>query len=108
MFQFAMTLTHPERLHNYNQIFGPIFMTTKKDLIKSLHKNLAFLKAEDTSYAVDLVIDYLKQSLIDDYRIEIRGFGSLSKRKRKYAGKSEVYHTIYYRMSRSLAENLND
>jgi len=48
---------------------------------------------------VDLVIDNIKEQLCKKNRIEIRGFGSMSIRKKKYARQDNTYNTIYFRMS---------
>lgn len=81
-------------------------MATRKDLVKKLSENLEYLKIRDSRYAVDCVLDYLKSELIKGNRIEIRGFGSLSVRRRSYPNKNEQYNTIYYRMSKNIKDAL--
>ena len=82
-------------------------MATKKDLVKNVSQKLAYLNSEDTKYAVDCVLDYITEELAKNNRIEIRGFGSFSIRKRKYANKDAEYNSIYYRMSKNVQEILN-
>jgi len=82
-------------------------MATKKDLVENLMKKLDYLSFEDAQYAVDCILDYVKEELAKGNRVEIRGFGSLSIRKRKYPGRDEEYNTIYYRMSKNVQESLN-
>jgi hypothetical protein len=74
-------------------------MATKKDLIANLMTKLDYLSKDDAQVAVDLVIDNIKEQLCKKNRIEIRGFGSMSIRKKKYARQDNTYNTIYFRMS---------
>lgn len=82
-------------------------MATTKNLVENLTRRLDYLSLEDARYAVDCILDYIKEELASGNRVEIRGFGSLSVRKRKYANRNEEYNTIYYRMSKNIQENLN-
>ncbi len=82
-------------------------MTTKKDLVENIVKKLSYLSEGDANFAVNCILDYIKDELAIGNRVEIRGFGSLSVRKRKYAGKDSEYNTIYYRMSKNVQEDLN-
>ncbi|GAB4171302.1 MAG: HU family DNA-binding protein [Rickettsiaceae bacterium] len=82
-------------------------MATKRDLAERLAKKLSYLKEEDAFYAVNCILEHIKDELAKGKRIEIRGFGSLSVRKRKYADKDEEYNTIYYRMSKHVQASLN-
>ena len=82
-------------------------MANKKDLADRLVKNLPYLKEDDATYAINCIFNYIKGELIKGNRIEIRGFGSLSTRKRKYPGKDSEYNTIYYRMSKNVQIILN-
>ena len=61
-------------------------MATKKDLERSVVKKLSYLSEEDANFAVNCILDYIKDELAINNRVEIRGFGSLSVRKRKSAG----------------------
>ena len=82
-------------------------MATTKELVENLTRRLDYLSFEDARYAVDCILDYVKEELAKGNRVEIRGFGSLSIRKRKYPGRDEEYNTIYYRMSKNVQESLN-
>ena len=82
-------------------------MATKKDLVENIARKLDYLNLEDAKYAVDCVLDYVKDELAKGNRIELRGFGSLSIRKRKYTGRDEHYNSVYYRMSKNVQESLN-
>ncbi|MBY0534192.1 HU family DNA-binding protein [Candidatus Megaera venefica] len=82
-------------------------MATKKDLEQNIARKLSYLSEVDASFAVDCILDHIKGELTTGNRVEIRGFGSLSVRKRKHAGKDEEYNTIYYRMSKNVQEDLN-
>ncbi len=82
-------------------------MATKRHLVENLAKKLDYLSTEDARYAVDCVLDYVKDELAKGNRIELRGFGSLSIRKRKYTGRDEHYNSVYYRMSKNVQESLN-
>lgn len=81
-------------------------MATKASLVENLKNRLTYLSEEDAALSVDVVLDYIKDELSKGNRAEIRGFGSLSIRPRKYAGKSESYNTIYYRMSKNIEDSL--
>ncbi len=82
-------------------------MATKIDLVEALAKKLDYLNPEDARYAVDCVLDCVKEALVEGKRIEIRGFGSMSIRQRKYADRDEHYNTVYYRMSKNVEKILN-
>ena len=81
-------------------------MATKKDLIEKITTKLDYLSKADAQIAVDSVIEYIKDELCKKNRIEIRGFGSLSIREKKYAGQDKRYNTIYFRMSRNVQDSL--
>ncbi|MFK7974246.1 MAG: HU family DNA-binding protein [Rickettsiaceae bacterium] len=82
-------------------------MATKKDLVRQLVQNLSYLSEEDANYAVNCILEYIKGELAKGNRIELRGFGSLSIRKRKQANHNAEYNTIYYRMSRNVQDSLS-
>ena len=77
-------------------------MATKKDLIANLVTKLDYFSKDDAQIAVDVVLDSIKENLCEKNRIEIRGFGNMSIRKKKYAGQDKTYNTIYFRMSRNV------
>lgn len=72
-------------------------MASKSDLVNKVSEQLTYLPKKDILESVDLVFDYLKSELIKHNRIEIRGFGSFSIRERKFADRSNIYKTVYYR-----------
>lgn len=82
-------------------------MATKKDLVDNLVKKLNYLSQQDAAFAVDCILDYIKDELAKGNRLELRGFGSLSIRSRKYAQRDEEYNTVYYRMSKNIQDDLN-
>ncbi len=59
-------------------------MVTKNYLIDKIHNELNYLSKEDVKDSVNLILDYLSQSLKEQERIEIRNFGNFSIRKRKF------------------------
>ncbi|MDC0864395.1 HU family DNA-binding protein [Rickettsiaceae bacterium] len=81
-------------------------MATRKDLVKKLSKDLDYLQAQDVRYALDSVLEYLKDGLIEGNRVEVRGFGSLSIREREYSDKDGKYNTVYYRMPKNIKDVL--
>lgn len=83
-------------------------MATKNELVENLVKKLSYLSNDDAHYVVDCVLDQIKEELASGSRVEIRGFGTLSLRKRKYAGQDKNYNSIYYRMSKNVQEDLNN
>ena len=82
-------------------------MATKKDLVDNLVKQLDYLNQQDATLAVDHILEYIKDELEKGNRLELRGFGSLSVRPRKYADRDEEYNTVYYRMSKNVQDDLN-
>ena len=77
-------------------------MATKKNLIANLVTKLDYLSKDDAEIAVDTVVDIIKEQLSQKNRIEIRGFGSISIRKKKYPRQDKTYNTIYFRMSKNV------
>ena len=84
----------------------------KSDLIERVHTKNKFLLIKDVDDSVNNLIDFLVSSLSDKHRIEIRGFGSFSTRKRteriarnprtgKAISVQTKYHP-YFRASKSL------
>ncbi|MCP5369985.1 MAG: HU family DNA-binding protein [Rickettsiaceae bacterium] len=82
-------------------------MATKKDLIDRMLKKANFLEPSDVKFAVDCIINQITQTLLEKNRVEIRGFGSISIRSRKYPKTLKSYHTVYYRMSKNVQTTLN-
>jgi integration host factor beta subunit len=56
---------------------------TKKELINKVQQSLNLYTYKDTAYAVNIVFDSMMDALKKDEKIEIRGFGNLTVRKRK-------------------------
>jgi integration host factor subunit beta len=89
----------------------------KSDLIKKLSNKLTSHIEEDVENSVNLIVNKLAQSLINDDRIEIRNFATFSIRSRARrlsrnpkTGTSvvvEAKHHPYFRASKHLRESLN-
>lgn len=83
-------------------------MALKNNLVEALSKKIDYLPREDIAASVDVVINCIKDQLSKQNRVEIRGFGSFSIRKRKKVGSDDIeYNTIYFRMAKKIAEKLN-
>ena len=54
----------------------------KSDLIKNISFKTADVKKSDTEEAVNELISFISESLLEKNRVEIRGFGSFSSRHR--------------------------
>lgn len=81
-------------------------MATKRNLVEKLTENLPYLSKDDALMAVDEVMEYMKDELCSNNRIEIRGFGTFTTREKRYAGQDSKYKTVYYRMSKNVQEAL--
>ncbi len=87
----------------------------KKDLVKEVSSELS-LNKQDVTAALDIILNTMENALKDERRIELRGFGSFSVRKRKprstknpKTGKMmniPERKTIHFTMSKSLKEAL--
>lgn len=87
----------------------------KKDLVDKVSDELS-LQKQDVNMAVDIMLEAMTQALIEERRIELRGFGSFSVRSRKprstknpRTGKiMDIPHrkTLHFTMSKSLKEAL--
>ena len=87
----------------------------KKDLVDKVSGELSMQK-QDVSMAVDIMLETMATALVDERRIELRGFGSFSVRARKprstknpRTGKiMEIpdRKTLHFTMSKSLKEAL--
>lgn len=87
----------------------------KKDLVDKVSSELSMQK-QDVSMAVDIMLETMATALVDERRIELRGFGSFSVRARKprstknpRTGKiMEIpdRKTLHFTMSKSLKEAL--
>lgn len=81
-------------------------MATKRNLVERITTKLDYLSKDDATVAIDSVLEYIRDELCKKNRIEIRGFGSMSIRERKYAAQGKKYNTIYFRMSRNVQDAL--
>jgi integration host factor subunit beta len=87
----------------------------KKELVDRISDNLAIHK-QDVSVAVDIILNSMAEALSEGRRIELRGFGSFSTRKRKARQTKnprtgvmmdiDERKTIHFTMSKSLKEAL--
>ncbi len=87
----------------------------KKELVDRISDNLAIHK-QDVTVAVDIILDSMAEALSEGRRIELRGFGSFSTRKRKARQTKnprtgvmmdiDERKTIHFTMSKSLKEAL--
>ncbi len=90
---------------------------TKSELIKMLTSILGKVPANKINMSVDKIFEELASALVLDKRIELRGFGSFSLRKRKSRlarnpKNNEVISVndravVYFRSGKELNEQLN-
>ena len=88
----------------------------KRDLVEKTTDSLEGYLKKDISRAVDIIIEAMAESLNQGKRVEIRGFGSFSVRRRKArltknpkTGKImdiPPRKTLHFAMSKSLKEAL--
>ena len=77
----------------------------KNDLLETVASKIKDLPKADLKLAIELLFNYLAAQLIEQNRIEIRGFGSFSLRDRmnhkmhieKNLKKPETYKAVYFR-----------
>lgn len=91
---------------------------TKSELIKRLTKKCNNLYHKDISKVVDTVLDEISEGLVNGQRIELRGFGAFSVRKRKARSArnpktNEVVQlgerlTPYFRAGKEMRERVNN
>jgi integration host factor subunit beta len=90
---------------------------TKSELMLSLSKKYPHLYQRDIETLVDVMFDNMSETLIEGGRIELRGFGAFSIRKRD-ARKARnpktgqpvsigERHSIYFRAGKELRERVN-
>ncbi len=87
----------------------------KKDLVDKVSGELSMQK-QDVSLAVDIMLETMATALVDERRIELRGFGSFSVRARKPRSTKNPRtgkimdipdrKTLHFTMSKSLKEAL--
>jgi integration host factor subunit beta len=90
---------------------------TKSELIKILKDKHPQLQLKEVSSLVDLFFDTMTASLKKEDRIEIRGFGTFSLRKRRArtarnprTGEKVTVgdrYAVYFRAGKSLKERIN-
>ncbi len=88
----------------------------KRELVNEVAEQLGDYYKQDVAQAVDIVLEEISQALVEDRRVEIRGFGSFSVRTRKprttknpKTGKMmdiPERKTLHFTMSKSLKEVL--
>jgi integration host factor subunit beta len=54
----------------------------RSELVSKLQEEMQPLRASDVEHAVDVVLDEIQQALAQSGRVELRGFGAFSVRKR--------------------------
>ncbi len=88
----------------------------KRELVNEVSQHLDDYYKQDISQAVDIILEEITQALIEERRVEIRGFGSFSVRSRKprttkNPKTDKMMHiperkTLHFTMSKSLKEVL--
>ncbi len=92
-----------------------VFVMLKKDIIDKVSQELSMQK-QDVEQAVNVMLESMTQALIEERRIELRGFGSFSIRQRKPRSTKNPRtgkimdipsrKTLHFTMSKSLKEAL--
>lgn len=87
----------------------------KKDLIDKVSEELS-LQKQDVSTALDIMLNTMSEALATERRVELRGFGSFTTRKRKARSTKNPRtgvvmniperKTLHFTMSKSLKESL--
>lgn len=90
---------------------------TKSELILRLTKRYPHLYQRDIETLVNTVLDTVADALVEGNRVELRGFGAFSVRKREARkarnpkNGAEVYigerHAIYFRTGKELRDRVN-
>ena len=90
----------------------------KRELVNKVAGELKGYYKKDIALAVDLILEEISQALIENRRVEIRGFGSFSVRTRKPRSTKNpktgkimniaARKTLHFTMSKSLKESLID
>ncbi len=91
------------------------YFMLKKDLVDKVSGELSMQK-QDVSLAVDIMLETMAAALVEERRIELRGFGSFSVRSRKPRSTKNPRtgkimdipdrKTLHFTMSKSLKEAL--
>jgi integration host factor subunit beta len=90
---------------------------TKKELIKRVQEKIEFYPYKDISYAVHLVFEAMIGALQRNERIEIRGFGNITVRRRgpilgRNPKTSDIVHVPgrkipFFKMGKELKDMIN-
>jgi integration host factor subunit beta len=90
----------------------------KRDLINQVAEHIGAYYKQDIALVVDIILEEMAQALVEERRVEIRGFGSFAVRTRKprttkNPKTGNVMHiptrkTLHFTMSKSLKEVLID
>lgn len=90
---------------------------TKSELIQRLAKRYPYLYQRDIERLVNTVLESISVTLVEGGRVELRGFGAFSIRKREARkarnpkNGAEVYigerSSIYFRTGKELRERIN-
>lgn len=91
---------------------------TKSELIKKLSKRYPDMSAKNLQEIVEIILSEVSDALIEDRRVEIRGFGAFSLRSRKArvarnpktneVVKLEKRLSPYFRAGKELRERINN
>lgn len=91
---------------------------TKSELVKKIAKRHSHLYLKDVEKLVDVIFDRIASSLTTEGRVELRGFGAFSVRKRqprkaRNPKTSEIVYlgdrlVPYFRAGKELRERVND
>jgi|688.fasta_scaffold630283_3 integration host factor subunit beta len=90
---------------------------TKSELIYKLKQRMPKLSEAEIEVAMDKIIGFISESLAEQNRVELRGFGAFSIRKReshtaRNPKNGEIVHVenrnfIYFRAGKELRERIN-
>lgn len=90
---------------------------TRAELIDRLIEGQAHFNGDDVEFAVKMMLDQMSEALAHGERIEIRGFGSFSLRRRKsWVGRNPKTgepvalperHVPYFRPGKELRDRVN-
>ena len=89
----------------------------KSELITAIHKLHPYLELKQLKEIIELIFNNLVEGLKEGKRIEVRGFGALSRRKRRVQLnfptdpnaeiKFDERYSMYFRMGKDFFDSLN-
>ncbi|WP_086618223.1 integration host factor subunit beta [Erythrobacter tepidarius] len=89
----------------------------RSELLQELHKDNPDLRAEEIEQVVDIFFDEIAQRLAEGGRVELRGFGAFSTRKREARSgrnprtgetvKVPAKRVPYFKAGKEIRERLN-